>query len=39
MVARSEPAQDGEHKAGKSDQSSQASVDDGEVAGVIVDCD
>lgn len=39
LLARSQPAQNGEDESGKSDQSSQAAVDDGQVAGIMVDGD
>jgi hypothetical protein len=32
-----EPAEDGEDEAGEGDQGSQAAVDDGKIAGVIID--
>jgi len=39
LIARSHPAQDGEDEADERDECSQAAVDDGEVAGVVIDCD
>lgn len=39
LMARPHPAQDGEDEAGESNQGSQATVNDGEVAGVVVDRD
>lgn len=39
LVARSQPAQDGKDETGEGDQSSKTPIDDGEVAGVMVEGD
>lgn len=38
-MTRSHPAQDSEDEAAESDQCSQATVNDGEVAGILIDRD
>lgn len=39
LMARPHPAQDGEDEGCESDQRSQATIDDGEVTGIVVDRD
>lgn len=39
LMTRSQPAQDGEDEAAESDQCSQATINDGDVTGIVVDRD